>query len=340
MKKLREISLFEVILCLCVVMIHVLSGCINGYIKGTFLSVASFSFSRSITFAVPAFIMSSAIKMSYKFSDGKIDYLKFMTGRIKKVYLPYLVWSIVYYLYFAFHRNYFPFSIKDMFLYMLNGEIAAPFYFIIVIMQFYLLMPLWIKMFKKLSPKRGIFIAVCITVLSKYLTHGMDINNRIFPNYLMFWVMGCYIGANYSKCVDFILKYKRSFLTSAALFTVLYVAMAYMEFMGMFNLFATEVVKLIFCAASSVTLLTFCVTTAEKSELGLTKKIMIFADKLAPTTFYVYLIHCLIIFETDNIGQMLGITSVTMLFIIRFFTAYILSFVVSKLYCNMKKYIS
>lgn len=336
MKKLREISLFEVVLCLCVVMIHVLSGCINGYMKGTFLSVASFSLSRSITFAVPAFIMSSAIKMSYKFSDGKIDYPKFMTGRIKRVYLPYLMWSIVYYLYFVFHRNYFPFSIKDMFLYMLNGEIAATFYFLIVIMQFYFLMPLWIKIFKKLSPKCGILVAVCITVLSKYLTHGLDINNRIFLNYLMFWVIGFYIGSNYSKCVEFILKYKISFLTYAVLFTVLYVAMAYMEFMGMFNLFATEAVKLIFCAASSVTLLAFCVTIAEKSKTGLAKKIMIFADKLAPTTFYVYLIHCLIIFETDNIGQMLGISSVTTLFVIRFFIAYILSFVVSKLYCVLK----
>lgn len=340
MRKLREISLFEVILCLCVVMIHVLSGCINGYTKGTVLSVASFSLSRSITFAVPAFIMSSAIKMSYKFSDGKIDYLKFMTGRIKKVYLPYLMWSIVYYLYFVFHRNYFPFSIKEMLLYAFNGEIVAPFYFIIVIMQFYFLMPLWIKIFKTLSPKCGILVAVCITVLSKYLTHGMDINNRIFLNYLMFWIMGCYIGSNYSKCVEFILKYKISFLTSAALFTVLYVAMAYMEFMGMFNLFATEIIKLIFCATSSVALLSVCIAVDRKSEWGLTKKIMIFADKLAPTTFYVYLIHCLIIFETDNIGQMLGISSVTILFIIRFFMAYILSFVVSKLYCNMKKYIS
>ena len=336
MKKLREISLFEVILCLCVVMIHVLSGCINGYTKGTALSVASFSLSRGITFAVPAFIMSSAIKMSYKFSDGKIDYLKFMAGRIKKVYLPYLMWSVVYYLYFVFHRNYFPFSIKEMLLYAFNGEIAAPFYFIIVIMQFYILMPLWIKIFKKLSPKCGILIAVCITVLSKYLTYGMDINNRIFLNYLIFWIMGCYIGSNYSRSIEFVLKYKKYFFMSAVFFTVLYVAMAYMEFMGMFNMFITEIIKLIFCAVSSVALLSVCIAIDRKSESGLNKKVMCLVNQLAPTTFYVYLIHCLIIFETDNIGQMLGISSVTLLFIIRFFVAYILSFVVSKLYCVLK----
>ncbi len=330
MKKLKEISLFEVILCLCVVMIHILSGCINGYTKGTFLSAASFSLSRSITFAVPAFIMSSAIKMSSKFTDKSLYYIGFMKGRIKKVYLPYIIWSIIYYLYFVFHRNYFPFNIKDMLLYILNGEIAAPFYFIIVIMQFYLFMPLWICMFKKIPPAWGILIAVIITVISKRLTHGLAINNRIFTNYLMFWVIGCYIGSGYEKAVAFISKHKGCIFAASGLFTVSYVAMAYMEFSGLFNIFTTELIKLLFCTAASLTLLYLCIILAKKYKMN-------FAYTLAPTTFYVYLIHCLIIFETDNITANPGTGSVSLAFIIRFFTAYILSFVISELYINIKK---
>lgn len=73
-RKLEEISSFETILCLFVVMIHVLSDSIANYPKGSLLSAVSFVFSRFLTFAVPAFIMSSGIKFAHSFSEGNFNY--------------------------------------------------------------------------------------------------------------------------------------------------------------------------------------------------------------------------------------------------------------------------
>ena len=165
-----------------VIMIHVLSDCINDYMPGSFLSAASFFLSRSLTFAVPAFIMSSGIKMLNKFSGEPLYYFKFIAGRINKIYIPYILWSIIYYLYFVFHRHYFDFSIVDLLGYLLTGDIAAPFYFIIVIMQFYLLMPLWLSFCKRIRPSAGILTAAALTVLSKYLARNIEINSKVFTN--------------------------------------------------------------------------------------------------------------------------------------------------------------
>ena len=90
-KKLTEISSFETVLCLFVVMIHVLSDSIASYPKGSFLSAISFLFSRALTFVVPAFIMSSAIKFAHAYSEGEFRYFSFLKRRITKIYIPYLI---------------------------------------------------------------------------------------------------------------------------------------------------------------------------------------------------------------------------------------------------------
>ena len=300
MKKIREISLYEVFLCLFVILIHVLSGGIDGYIKGSYLSIAAFTFSRNVSFAVPAFIMASAIKLSGKFTNGKIHYFRFLKGRLAKVYLPFLLWVFIYYLYFVYHRNYFPFTIKDALYYLATGRIAAPFYFVIVIMQFYLLMPLWVKMFTTIGPRTGITASILITLVSKYFTYGMASSNRIFLNYLMFWIIGCYIGSNYSKYITVLEKYKRSITVCSIIFTATYIVFAYMEFLDWFYLFSTEVLKYVFCIASALSLLLICRRITLSADTNkLCKVITAVSDTLSPTTFYVYLIHCLFIFETE-----------------------------------------
>lgn len=317
-------------------MIHILSGCITGYTAGTLPSIVSFSLQKAITFAVPAFIMSSAIKMSLKFSGSRMNYLHFIKDRIKRIYLPYIIWCIIYYLYFTFYRNHFIFNTRDFLAYILNGEMVAPFYFIIVIMQFYILMPLWLKIFKRIPPRIGIVVSIIITILSRYLTKEWSFSNRIILNYLMFWIIGGYIGSNYSTYINRMKKLFLLFIASTILVIPFYVFMAYKSFTTPTVLLAFEVMKMLFCALPSITLLLICNLIAKASTSGLRKGFIGIAKTLSPVTFYVYLIHCLIIFETDYIMSAIGINSVSIQFAIKFFVVYLLSFTLALLYNRIK----
>lgn len=337
-KKLHEISLYESLLCMYVIMIHVLSECISGYTKGTFLSAAAFFVSRSMTFAVPAFIMSSGIKLMNKFKSERLEYFGFIAGRIKKIYVPYIVWSIVYYLYFVFYRHWFDFSTGDMLRYLLTGDIAAPFYFIIVIMQFYILMPLWLLLCRRVPAAAGVCAAAVLTVLSKYLTRGFEMNAKIFSNYLVFWVLGCYSGMYYDRAISVLRRYKAAALALGIVFSVIYSAMAYAEFIGIFHSFATELVKLIFCMTAALMYLAL-MPAPERTDAAaaLCRRI---SARIAPVTFYIYLIHCLVIFEADNIMSRLGITSISQRFALRFIAVFPLSAALAMLYGKISKRIS
>ncbi len=328
-KRLSEISSFETILCLFVVMIHLLSESIASYPKGSFLSALSFIFSRCLTFVVPAFIMSSAIKFAHAYSEGEFHYFSFLRRRITKIYLPYLIIATIYYLYFVYHRNYFAFSWAALCRYLSLGTIAAPFYFIIIIMQLYLLAPLTLGFCKMVTPAFGIILAGIITILSKYLMLDFQYSDRVFLAYFIYWIIGCYIGINFDMIIEKLRRAKSTLIVIGITFTVAYPTVSYLEFLGYFHSFYTEILKIFFAAFASVMWL---IIMPKYEHEG--------ADILSPATFYIYLIHCLVIFETEHIMEKLSITSTPQRFFITFFSTYIISVVLSVLYSQIKMRIS
>ncbi len=324
-RKLAEISSFETVLCLFVVMIHVLSDSIASYPKGSFLSAVSFLFSKCLTFVVPAFIMSSAIKFAHSFSEGEFRYFSFLKRRITKIYIPYLIMATIYYLYFVYHRHYFDFSWIALGRYLSLGTIAAPFYFIIIIMQLYILAPLTLGFCKLITPTVGIIFAGIITILSKYLMLDFQYSDRIFLAYFVYWIIGCYIGINFDMNLDRLRRSKSAFAIAGIVFTIAYPTVAYLEFLGYFHSFYTEILKILFASFGSVVWL---IIMPKYQHEG--------ADILSPATFYIYLIHCLVIFEAEHIMENLSITSTPQRFFITFLSAYIVSIVLSVLYSQFK----
>ena len=104
-RKITEVSVFEFFLCMFVILIHLLSEGINVFPKWSVLSIVFFTVTKLTTFAVPAFIFTSALKLFYKFSERKFTYAPFLLDRIRKIYLPYIIMVVIYYIIFvyAFH---------------------------------------------------------------------------------------------------------------------------------------------------------------------------------------------------------------------------------------------
>lgn len=172
-RKITEISVYEFYMCMFVITIHLLSDGVDNFARWSAESIIFSSLTRIISFAVPGFIFTSAIKLFYKYSDRKFSYPKFLFDRFLKVYIPYVIAVCIYYIVYVFVLTldeYPSFNWTQLGSYIWSGNISAQFYFVILIVQFYLLMPIW-RLLSKLKsvPSLAVVIAaaLALTILSR-----------------------------------------------------------------------------------------------------------------------------------------------------------------------------
>ena len=106
-------------------------------------------------FSVPIFFFISAFGLFYKIDlAAPFDYLKFLRRRFKAVLLPYLIWSALYLLHDDF---FYGTTILDVYSapeVLFFGLAKYQLYFLVILIWFYLLMPLWIFLIRKMTPAR------------------------------------------------------------------------------------------------------------------------------------------------------------------------------------------
>jgi len=307
-------------------MIHILSESIEYYQPGTVASVIFFSLSRMLTFAVPGFVFSAGIKFAHKYEYSAFNYLSFIKGRILKIFIPYLFCAIIYYLYFTFYCKYFSFNIGEFVLAVFDGSIAAPFYFIVFMMQIYILSPLILFFYRSFPAKLGIMLALAITLITLYLTKDNPNSNKIFLNYFLYWIIGCYVGIDFRNKREKIKQKKLFFLIPGVVLTILYVIFSYLRFLGTYESFLTDIIKVAYCAFVPLTYLSFMPRT-----------VGYFAEEFSAATFYVFLIHCLVIFEIQHIMDVLRISSIALRLVVLIIFTYTISILLSVGYSKIKK---
>lgn len=140
----RKISLSAAgaVFCLLVIFIHVASPVITGADRQTAAYAAVLTAWRLSAFVVQGFILLAGIKLGLKISAGKIAWSGYYLSRLTRVVLPYVAWVVVYYLWFL-ARGYFEFSPSALLRYIFVGDLSAHFYFVVAVVQFYLLAPAW-----------------------------------------------------------------------------------------------------------------------------------------------------------------------------------------------------
>lgn len=103
-------------------------------------------------FAVPIFFFISAFGLFYgKSPSAPFSYRDFLTRRTHAVVIPYLVWSLFYLLHDAWHYGVgFPpiLSIPGI---LFFGNAKYQLYFMVILIWFYLLMPLWRILLRRMT---------------------------------------------------------------------------------------------------------------------------------------------------------------------------------------------
>ena len=337
-RKITEVSVFEFFLCMFVILIHVLSEGVNYFPKGSVLSIVFFAVTRLTTFAVPAFIFTSALKLFYKYGERKFSYPTFLLDRIRKIYLPYIIMVIIYYIVFVYAFHIYDFNPVSLIKYILNGDLSAQFYFVVLIMQFYLLMPMWILISKyKSFIFHGIIVLIAIVCSVGFrVAAPSEYANKIFPSYLVFWVLGMYVGMYYNQFLRLLSKYRLVIYAGWLVFAVIHCVTSYMEYGGIINNSLSPLIVIIFCLFSTFGFYQYA--------YGLTQSLESrgkgFFISISGASYNIYLVHCLIITSTLEILNNINISNILTRFLITSVTTYALSIifcvVTATLYRNFK----
>lgn len=325
MKK-NAISILNVVFCLLVIFIHICSEPVSMLTKGSFSHITTFSLWKLSSFVVQGFIFLGGLKVFL--SKKKVSFLSYLKNRVTKIVLPYILAVLVYYVYFI-QREYFDFQWNELFGYILKGDLSAHFYFVVAVFQFYLLKCVWEQMLKIVPVILGIMIAFVITAMG-ILTLGKvfgTYNDRIFTTYLIYWVMGCYIGKNYDKVRDWIISNRRWILL---MYPVVAFFEVYTAYMGVIPYYLAEILHICYCLCA----IFFCWTLAEMVPDGICAS-SIFKN-INASSFYIYLWHILVLTEVDNRMNIAGITSLGTRFLLRGALVYILSTVLCGAYVKLK----
>ena len=327
MQRKNELSFLNIVFCLLVIFIHVSSAPVTGLLKGSWQYGVIFVPWRLSAFVVQGFILLSGLKMFLK--EDTQSYKEYCKNKFAKIIVPYILAVILFYAYFLW-RNYFGFSVKDLLGYIVKGDLVSHFYFVIAIVQFYLLKPVWTFMVNKISPKIAISLSMIVMFLCKYGFSSFQYNDRLFTTYLTYWVMGCYAGKHYTSVLNHIKRYKKAYISQFVVVASLEAVISYAQFVygGMRFL---EELHFVYCI--SAILATSGVATMVADSV-MNKKLF---KKIDNSSYYIYLIHPLFIFMTDGLLEKYGIGDIAVGFAIRCIVTYTLSIFVSIVYMGTKK---
>ena len=332
-----EISYLNILFCLFVVFIHIISYAVAGFTPQSLkYNIVMFPW-RMVSIVVPGFIFLSGLKL---FLTGKnnLSFSKYILSRINGIILPYLLCFALYYLFYVFAYGY-EFDIKFIIEQLLSGSLVCHLYFIPLIFQFDLLFPVWKRLIDRVHPI--IIISIAIMFTSLFSMHFPDMvsniipgfifpyNDRFFMTYLVYWICGCYAGKYYDRFKEML---KVNFKAICIIFTTVFAIFIFFTYLA-FN-YITYIPYMnqihdiyVICA------IVFLFAVFSK----LPQKMPRILSLMDRSSYDIYLWHMLFVLLADHVISKFAVTAQFPAFAIRFAFAYLITIPLCIAYTHIKK---
>ncbi|MBQ1948080.1 MAG: acyltransferase [Clostridia bacterium] len=339
-KRRTELSILNVLFCLLVILIHIISYPVSAFLPGTAKYTAVMLPWRLASFVVQGFVFLSGVKL---FLNGKEQkgYIPYLKGRLKGIIVPYILCYAVYYAYYMIRYGY-PMDILFFGRHFLLGSLVCHMYFIPLLFQFDLLFPVWKRLVGKVSGVVFVPFAIVLTlILESYLPTMLSAffpqvnfiyNDRLFTTYVSYWLIGCYVGKNYDAFSDILKKNFKALSVIYGFVTVLCVLFSYMAF----NQFAYVPYMNLWHSVYCLTAIVFLFALAKKIPDSIWARVPLATD-IDKASFYIYLWHMLVLLLTNDVLDRLGIVAQAPGFLIRCVAVYGITIFMCVLYTRIKK---
>ena len=317
-RRLEELSILNVLFCMLVVFIHVLSHAV------TSLDTASWQFAlvlipqRLAFVSVPGFFFLSGVKLTLP-REERQTLTNYYRGRAKNLLLPYLLAAAVYYLLFV-AVGWHTFSLGQFVRETALGTLSAQFYFFIALIQFILLTPLFRWLTRRYHPVFLLPLALGITWLSSmhldeilqlfYPAIDFPYRDRVFTSYLVYYMAGCCAGAYYPTFL-ILLRENRSLFTACTLFFGVADGATYLlAASGQQVIPYLELIHTLYILSAIPAL--YSLALWQKGRLnGAAARLFCEIDR---ATYLIYLYHCLVIIIFNSLApRVLGCSPSTLL---------------------------
>lgn len=167
-------------------------------------------------FSVPIFFFVSAFGLFWHLDlNSAFDYRSFYSRRAKSVLVPYLFWSFFYiFHYTVLYRSTMLLHFKEIIKYLIFGFGSYQLYFMVILMWFYLLMPLWIPIVKILTIRHLVVLLAAQIIFNYWSCYILQPTNFSNPyisyliaqrlnywvfHYLFIFLVGAYCASHWQE---------------------------------------------------------------------------------------------------------------------------------------------
>ncbi|MBP2650624.1 MAG: acyltransferase family protein [Firmicutes bacterium] len=181
-------------------------------------------------FSVPIFFFLSAFGLFLNHDlTGQFSYTDFLKRRFRAVLLPYTIWSIIYLVNYALSTRTF-WSLQTLIETFFFGLASYHLYFLVILLWFYILMPLWRIMLRQIvkSPLPHLvfllILQIAFNYYSSYALHFQSDNyivnlfiryrlNYLVLHYLFIFILGAVAALRFADFTAFIKKQRLTITT-------------------------------------------------------------------------------------------------------------------------------
>lgn len=303
--KLSEIDIVRAIAIIAVLIIHGTSGATQLPL-GTVSQALFFILNKASLFTVPLFIWISGVVLFYTYYDRWKPGMSrvFWTKRLQKIWIPYVLWSLFYYLYnqFMFHGN-IRFDVIYFFKLLLSGNASYHLYYMVIIVQFYLLFPLLITAAQRFPwVRQGLILIGLAIQAAAYIFHHwvypLPEYTSLFLSYSALFAFGAFMGIHYAAIVAWSYRYKTWLWSFMLLSGASFVGMLFLQQYGLVSIENTwfELVLLLYC----LTVPLCCIQWARQRLAS--SRLSNALSALGTASFGVYLAHPALLTLWDRIA--------------------------------------
>jgi len=213
-ERLDEIDILRGLTFLAIAMQHSLAGFIYAPGLGQVSALVSAFLLILVRYAVPMFITITGLVLLYNHSQDDFDYRRFISKRLGQAFLPYFVWTLIYY----FWTNGGDVlvqptaSLAAIARLTLSGEACYHLWFMVAIIQFYLIFPLfrWLILKNRNQPIFVLTVSFIAYIALMWLwrqplPHSIDLQapwlmtlwnyrDRLFLSWFFYFLLGGFAG--------------------------------------------------------------------------------------------------------------------------------------------------